>query len=76
MKILNLLKIFQKVLTENSDRERSPPFFSVANSKQEFWALLITKGGVRGDVGSEKHGKNLLAFIWRKAVISNIFIAI
>ena len=31
------------------------PLFSVANSKQEFQALFITKGVVRGDVGSEKH---------------------
>jgi hypothetical protein len=30
------------------------PRFSVVNSKQEFWALLITKRGVRGDGGSEK----------------------
>ncbi len=33
------------------------PLFSVANSKQEFYALLITKGGVRSDVGSEKHAQ-------------------
>ncbi len=42
--------------------------FSVANSNQEFYALLITMGGVRDDVGSEKHAKNLQVFIWRKAV--------
>ncbi len=30
--------------------------------------LLITKGGERGDVGSEKHAKNLWVFIWRKGV--------
>jgi hypothetical protein len=35
------------------------PLFSVANSKQVFQALLITNGGVRDDVGSEKHDKNL-----------------
>ncbi len=43
------------------------PLFSVANSKQVFQALLITNGGVRDDVGSEKHDKNLWIFIWRKA---------
>jgi hypothetical protein len=37
--------------------------FSVANSKQEFYALLISKGGVRGDMESETHAKNLLVFI-------------
>jgi hypothetical protein len=35
------------------------PLFSVANSKQEFQALLITKGSVRGDAGNEKYAKNL-----------------
>ncbi len=33
------------------------PLFSVANSKQEFEALLITKGDVRGDV--KVHAKKL-----------------
>jgi hypothetical protein len=37
------------------------PLFSVANSKQEFEALLITIGGVRGDIGSGKHTKNFLS---------------
>jgi hypothetical protein len=37
------------------DIERSPTLFSVANSQQEFQALLITKGGgLRGEAGSEK----------------------
>ncbi len=35
------------------------PLSGVANSKQQFWATLITKDGVRGDVGSEKNAKNL-----------------
>ncbi len=37
------------------------PLFSVAKPKQEFQTLpvLITKVGVRGDVGSEKYAKNL-----------------
>jgi hypothetical protein len=37
------------------------PLFSVANSKQELQALpvLITKGGVSSDAGSERHAKNL-----------------
>jgi hypothetical protein len=33
------------------------PLFSIANFKQQFWALLITKGGVtgvRGDVACRK----------------------
>jgi hypothetical protein len=37
------------------------PLFSVPNSKPEFQkyrTLLITKGGVRGEVGSEKHVRN------------------
>ncbi len=38
------------------------PLFSVANSKQEFQALLIAEGGVRGDVGGEKHAKNFCVF--------------
>jgi hypothetical protein len=49
----------QKVLTEKQRYKKIAPFFSAANFKQEFRALLITKGGVRGDVGSEKHPKNL-----------------
>jgi hypothetical protein len=47
--------MMQQVLTEKQRYKKIAPFFSVANSKQEFWALLI----VRGDVGSEKHAKNL-----------------
>jgi hypothetical protein len=39
------------LLAQFRDIER--PLFSVANSTQEFWALLITKGGVRGHLGSE-----------------------
>jgi hypothetical protein len=50
--------MLQKVLTEKQRYKKIAPFFCVANSKQEFWALLITKGGVRGDVGTEKHAKN------------------
>ena len=41
------------------DQRYRAPLFSVANSKQEFYALLITKGDVRGDVESEKYAKNL-----------------
>ncbi len=37
--------------------------FSVANSKQEFYALLISMRGVRVEVKSETHAKNLLDFI-------------
>jgi hypothetical protein len=39
--------------------QKDTPLFSVANSKQEFKAPHITKGGVKGDVGSVKHPKNL-----------------
>ncbi len=41
-------------LVVSRDREIAPLFS--ANSKQEFQALVFTKGGVT-DVGSEKHGK-------------------
>jgi hypothetical protein len=51
-----------------SQRHREiAPLFSVANSKQEFQALLITKGGVRDDVGNEKHAK-FVSFHIRKGV--------
>jgi hypothetical protein len=56
---------FQKHLNCKKSDQRytcreSAPLFGVANSKQEFYALLITKGGVWGNVGgSEKHAKNL-----------------
>jgi hypothetical protein len=48
--------------------------FSVANSKQEFEALLITKGGVRGDVGSEKYMPRICTSLYEGEVFSNIFI--
>jgi hypothetical protein len=32
--------------------------------------LLITKGDVRGAVGSEKLARNFKVFIWRKALSS------
>jgi hypothetical protein len=43
----------------SSEIKKDRSLFSVANSMQEFLALHITKGGVRGDVGSKKHTKNL-----------------
>ncbi len=47
------------------------PIFCIANSQKEFYALLITKGDVRGVVGSEKHVVNFYVFIWRKVVNLN-----
>jgi hypothetical protein len=71
MKISNPLRMLQKVLTEKQRYKKIAPFFSVANSKEEFWALLITKGGVRGDVGSEKpsYGGKLLFQIFSSPYI-------
>jgi hypothetical protein len=43
------------------------PLFSVANFNQAFQALLITKGGERGVVRSEKYVMNFYVFTWRKA---------
>ncbi len=45
------LSASHKALEACRDVEIAPPF-SVANTKQQFQALLITKSGVRGDVGS------------------------
>ncbi len=44
------------------DREIAP-LFSVANSKQDYCALLISMRGVEGEVKSETHAKNVLVFI-------------
>ncbi len=52
---LHLIRVTCSVRGRQRYREIAP-LFSVANSKQEFQALLITKGGVRGDVGGEMQG--------------------